>query len=223
MGASALINTLALPSRHADLVGLHSPVLDATHTLTAAESRMVNSAVDKRRREFATGRWLAHRALSELGQPVESILSGEKREPIWPGSVVGSITHANGQVAVAVTTNPDIVGLGIDLEKAGRVSESILRKILTQGERSQLGDIDPTLIFSAKEACYKVLYPLFRQYVAFQAVEIAVNRAESSFTMRYVGEHPDHALIEQAHGSYQLLEGCWLTLVVLETPGHQSP
>ena len=210
--------TLPLPFAHADLVCLHAPVQDLTHTLTAAESAAISSAVDKRRKEYATGRWLAHRALSQLGLSIESILSGEKREPVWPESTVGSITHADGLVAVAVSAKPNVLGVGIDLERAGRVGDLLLRKILTQRERQQLGDLDPTLIFSAKEACYKVLFPIFREYVPFQAVEIPVDESKSTFTMRYLGDRPDHAVIERARGSYQRLDGCWLTLVVLEAP-----
>ena len=47
-------------------------------------------------------------------------------------------------------------------------------KLLTGQERRNLRQIDPTLIFSAKEATYKLLYPLFGVYVDFLDVEISL-------------------------------------------------
>lgn len=211
---------------HDDLICLCSPVLDVAHTLSTEENAAICNAVEKRRREYATGRWLARQALAQRGVRADSIPSGPKREPIWPASVIGSITHADGRVAVAVTTDPSVTGLGIDLERAGRVGETILRRILTERERVGLSDLDPTLLFSAKEACYKVLFPIFREYVEFHAVEIKVNESDCSFAVSYVGGRPGHELIEQARGSYRRLEGCWLTCVVLQADpcaGSHSP
>lgn len=201
---------------HPELVTLYAPAADLVHTLTAEEAQAVASAVDKRRHEYATGRWLARRALAQLGYRPASIPSGPHREPVWPASVRGSVTHAGGLVAVAVTTNPELKGIGIDLEKAGRVGASLLRKILTDNERHRLGTIDPTLLFSAKEACYKVLYPMFGEFVAFQAVEIDVREADNKFSMHYVGKRPQHAVIERARGSYVKLRDCWFTCVTYQ-------
>ena len=200
---------------HPDLMCLHAPVQDLVHTLSAAERGVVSKAVDSRRQEYATGRWLAHQALVELGFEVDSILTGPKREPLWPDTVKGSITHAGGHAVVAVTADDTVAGVGVDLESAGRVGDSMLRRILTQRERASLGEVDPTLLFSAKESCFKVLFPIFRQYVEFQAVEVSLDDANSSFTISYVGDRPDHAVIEQAQGTFQQLDGCWLTCVSL--------
>lgn len=194
---------------------LHAPVQDLVHTLSAAERGAVSKAVDSRRQEYATGRWLAHQGLMELGFKVDSILTGEKREPLWPDNVKGSITHAGGHAVVALTADNAVAGLGVDLESAGRVGDSILRKILTERERANLGEVDPTLLFSAKESCFKVLFPIFRQYVEFQAVEVTLEEANSSFTFSYVGDRPDHAVIDQARGTFQQVDGCWLTCVSL--------
>jgi 4'-phosphopantetheinyl transferase EntD len=205
---------LSLPG-HCGLVCLHTPVQNLVHTLSDVERRAISKAVDKRRQEYATGRWLAHQALTALGVRVQSIPTGPNREPVWPGPVKGSITHTDGHVAVAVTADPAVAGVGIDLERAGQVGDSILPGILTDRERARLGEVDPTLLFSAKESCFKVLFPIFREYVEFHAVEVKIDEASGSFTMSYLGDRPGHEVIEQALGSFQQIEGCWLTCVSL--------
>ncbi len=198
-----------------ELVCLGASAQDLAHTLSPAERDVIRKAVEKRRREFATGRWLAHRALAEIGVAVDSIPSGARREPIWPEAVLGSITHTDGQVAVVVTKDPRLAGVGIDLERMGRVDDTILHKVLTERERSKLGSLDPTLLFSAKESCYKVLYPIFREYVDFQEVEVEVDEADGSFSLTYLGDRPDYSRIKWARGNFQKLGDCWLTSVIL--------
>lgn len=188
---------------------------DLIHALSDAERHGIRKAVESRRHEYATGRWLAHQALVELGVGVRSIPTGPNREPVWPATVKGSITHADGHAAVALTVDPAVAGVGIDLEKAGRVGESLLPRIFTDRERARLDDVDPTLVFSAKESCFKLLFPIFREFVEFHAVEITLDAPNCSFTMSYLGDCPNHAVIEKAVGSYRQIEGCWLTCVSL--------
>ena len=63
------------------------------------------------------GRICAHGALSRFGLESEPILRNpETREPCWPDSIWGSITHSAGFAAVAVGLKKEIKGVGIDLE-----------------------------------------------------------------------------------------------------------
>ena len=59
------------------------------------------AAVDKRQREFATGRRLAHGLLTELGVGGGPLLPGRDRAPIWPDGVVGTISHSRAWCVVA--------------------------------------------------------------------------------------------------------------------------
>ena len=68
----------------------------------------------KRRAEFTLGRIFAHKALSKFGLESEPILRNpETREPCWPNSVCGSITHSAGFAAVAVGLKKEIKGLSL--------------------------------------------------------------------------------------------------------------
>lgn len=80
------------------------------------EERVVARAVEKRRREFTTGRACARLALERLGIGAVAIPNGERGEPLWPSGVVGSITHCRGYCGCAVAKAGDVVVVGIDAE-----------------------------------------------------------------------------------------------------------
>ena len=193
----------------------HSNVCDFTDSLTSGEFTLISSAVTKRRHEFSTGRWLARRAMHEIGFVDCELLSGASRQPAWPKGIVGSITHTDGHAVSAVALSSTCRGLGIDMERIGRVNDEILPKLLTENEISNLGSLDPTLIFSAKEACYKVLYPMIGEYVGFRAVEVLVDENEFTFTARYVGKSTRNAIIDFAKGRFQRFGQYWITCMVL--------
>ena len=77
--------------------------------LLAEEMRHLGASVDKRKREFAAGRLCARRLLAEFGITDFPVRVADDRQPLWPESLVGSITHttgiAGGHVAAAVARN----------------------------------------------------------------------------------------------------------------------
>ncbi len=70
--------------------------------LTESELNSISHCANKRIDDFTRGRACAHRGLSELGIDHYSVLAGEKREPLWPAEIVGSITHTTGFAAAVV-------------------------------------------------------------------------------------------------------------------------
>lgn len=206
----------ALDSIYSQTLCLYAPVHDAFSYLKPDEAATVQKAVDKRRNEYSTGRWLAHQALDTLQFPADSLLSGPNREPLWPKGVIGSIAHNDQHAVVMISSHPLLEGLGIDLEKKGRVDEPLVQKILTQREQASLDDIDPTLLFSAKEAVYKLLFPIVRKYVGFQDIEISIDLKGSAFTASYVGDNPACCCVDSARGSFVEIGDSWLTQVYLK-------
>lgn len=198
---------------------VYGPIHDATHQLTPAEFEPLKRALPKRKNEYSTGRWLAHRALIELQFPTTNLLSGKHREPLWPQGIIGSIAHSERLAVVLVSSNPQLAGLGIDLELMGRLDEGLVDSILTERERRRCSNMDPTLMFSAKEAVYKLLFPILGEYVDFQDVELNIDSAKLTFTVSYVGPNSACRCIEGAMGSYQVIDGHWLTQVGLSTTG----
>ena len=119
-------------------------------------------AVQARRRDYAMGRAAAHRALAVLGKDGGPIRRGENGEPLWPVGVVGSITHAAGQVVVAVARSENCAGVGVDLEDSRRFFPELIEHIAFGEEAERLlaleGEVQRRAtveLFAAKEAIYK--------------------------------------------------------------------
>jgi 4'-phosphopantetheinyl transferase EntD len=158
-----------------------APVGEDEGGLFPEERLLVASAVAKRRREFAAARRCARALLARLDEPPRPLLRGPDREPIWPDGVVGSISHADALVAVAVARPAAALGLGIDVEPDEPLERPLWRKICTDAELQRLPGSDDgqrgrsaRLVFSAKEALYKCVFPHARRFIGFQEVEIAL-------------------------------------------------
>jgi 4'-phosphopantetheinyl transferase EntD len=156
--------------------------------LFAEEEALIAHAVEKRRREFATGRHCARTALSALGVSPAPLLRGDAGAPSWPPGIVGSITHCTGYRAAAVARAREVLTIGIDAEPDGSLSEGVLALIALPAERARLRDLTITapgvswdrLLFSAKESVYKAWFPLARRWLGFADVDITINPADEN-------------------------------------------
>ncbi|MFE0704685.1 4'-phosphopantetheinyl transferase [Streptomyces sp. NPDC058872] len=132
------------------------------------EELLVAHAVEKRRREFTTGRRCARQALARLGLPRTPLLAGPRGEPLWPDGVVGAISHCDGYRAAAVARRSDLLALGMDAEPDGPLPDGVLDAVTVAGERAALencrrvasGASWDRVLFSAKESVYKAWFPL---------------------------------------------------------------
>ena len=193
-------------------------VADHRHELFPTERPAVARAVEKRVREFATGRHLARLALGSLGLPRVAIPSGQAREPLWPTGCIGSITHSEDLAIAAVAASGTLRSLGIDLEVAERVTPELHAKLITPWECGLLQDADPRmpgLVFSAKEAAYKAVYPLVGKFIGFQEAEVDVDWPGRRFRLRYTGEHEPNQIMEQGEGFFCFFERYVLTLFII--------
>ena len=179
----------------------------------------------KRRAEFTLGRGFAHEALSRFGLESEPILRNpETREPCWPDSVWGSITHSAGFAAVAVGLKKEINGVGIDLESFSRsVDFNIRRHVCVDSELELLeslpikqADRALRIIFSAKESIFKCLYPGTKTYLTFKDAAVSVNETEKKFSFIIFKSFP--GIIKQGfphHGRYSEIDKMLLTSVYI--------
>ena len=74
----------------------------------------------------------------------------------------------------AVGRQRDIGSVGIDVEPAVPLPPDMLELIATPNERRKIAD-DPLrgkLLFAAKEAVYKAVYPLERVFLEFRDIEV---------------------------------------------------
>lgn len=161
--------------------GVEADATDWDAELFPEELPMVARSIDRRRREVAAGRACARRALELLGSRAVALPADGDRVPRWPDGVVGSITHTHAFCAAAVAWQRDLRSLGIDAERAIRPPrDDVMRLIATPAEAAWLATLDEparglasAMVFSAKEAVYKCQFPLTREMLDFQDVELA--------------------------------------------------
>src|ERR1700726_1149506 len=166
-------------------------------------------ATQKRQREFLAGRWCAEQALQRLGAGSTHVAMAADRAPIWPDGVVGSITHTGNFAAAAVAWAADIAGVGIDSEEI--IDPAAARDIADICMVDEAMLFEPahgrsfcefcTLVFSAKEAVFKCLFPLTRKFLEFSDVRITSfdwNREHFAWTA--VGGHSGTGRLSHADG-----------------------
>jgi 4'-phosphopantetheinyl transferase EntD len=191
--------------------------------LSAAEERAVARAVEKRRREFATGRACARRALELLGLPAQPVPAGERGEPLWPAGVVGSITHCHGYRGCAVGRADELLTIGIDAEPHESLPDGLLGDVAAPAEAEMLRRLAAgapeihwdRLLFSAKEAVYKAWFPLARRWLGFEDAALEIDAGRRSFAARLLVPGPMVAGAELRgfEGRWQVRDGLVLTAI----------
>ena len=175
-----------------------------------------------RQRDFLLGRACAHHALSAFQLGHVPILKNEKNAPLWPPSMVGSITHTENWAAAAVGKLEHVQGIGIDLENLNRTVHKHLQKRICVPQEceslAQYPDQQATrllkILFSAKESIFKCFDPFTEVYLHFQDAQIVFDPHSSCFEFRLLkdcGSNFPRGF--EHHGSYQILQNLVLTAV----------
>ena len=187
------------------------------------EREAVAGAVASRRREFLCGRACAHAALRVLGRDAGPIGVGDRRQPLWPDGVVGSISHAGARVAAVVAHAADAWGLGLDVEPLAPVLDrGLARLLLTRAELEALqashGDerVLAKIVFSAKESVYKCVFPRTGWALDHHDVEIALDLERSRFSA-VIAERFDSRELPAAVlvGDFRLVDGYVVTALAV--------
>lgn len=165
-------------------------------TLFAAERREVADALPARRAEYATVRRLARSCLADLGVPPAALVRDVHGAPRWPAGTVGSLTHCRGYRAAAVARSRDADGVGIDAEPCAPLPSRVLAGVTSAAERAHLAELGARrpdvpwcqVLFSAKEAYYKVWYPAMGSWLGFDDAEVVLEPSgdHGTFTVRPV-------------------------------------
>jgi enterobactin synthetase component D / holo-[acyl-carrier protein] synthase len=190
---------------------------DLAAPLLPEERPAIAKAVAGRRREFTTGRACAREALARLGLPGAAVPAGADGDPRWPPGIVGSITHCERFRAAVVARRAEVAGVGIDAEPNAGLTAGVFEAISLPEERAHLrrcADEAPgvsweRLLFSAKEAVFKVWFPLTRRRLGFEEASVAFDLERRSFSAR-VG-----AGSLEWRGRWLLHDGLLLTAIAL--------
>ena len=184
--------------------------------LFAEEARSLGSAADRRRREFTTGRACARQALARLGMPATAIASGAHGEPLWPASVVGSITHCARYRACALARSSEVRCIGIDAEPEARLPAGVLAAIAGDEERRALaahaaGVCWDRVLFSGKEAVFKAWFALTGRALGFEDADVRIDARAGTFTARLLVGGP----LGEVRGRWLAADGIVATAVVV--------
>jgi 4'-phosphopantetheinyl transferase EntD len=179
--------------------------------LLKAEQEAVEGAAQTRIEQFTAGRVCSRIALGRLGVAATTpVLRGEDRAPIWPPGFVGTITHTDTWCAAAVARVEDFRSIGIDLEPATPLKESLWRRVCTPKEREWLHELPAPgltgkILFSAKESVYKCQYPITTNFLGFHAVEVEIG--EGSFRAVFQQQSGEFHPGDVMSGRYLVEEG----------------
>jgi 4'-phosphopantetheinyl transferase EntD len=170
--------------------------------IRSLEAAFVENAAPKRQRDFALGRFCAHKALAKMGRDEPAISIGDNGAPIWPTGIVGSITHTNGYAAALVAWQDAYQAIGIDAERIGGVTEALMPRLFGPVEQEWLMAQDAeeraaalTIFFSAKEAFYKAFSGQPAGRLSFKDIHIEMQG--DCFTARHANRTAQGRLVVQ--------------------------
>jgi enterobactin synthetase component D / holo-[acyl-carrier protein] synthase len=193
-------------------------------TLSPEEAAALGNVSPVRREEFALGRTCARRALAGLGVSPAPILVGSHREPIWPASVVGSITHCERYCAAVVGRKDQVVAIGIDADENAALPRGVVTRITIDEERQRLQSGRGTdgihwdrALFIAKESVYKAWFTVAACWLNFEDVLITFDPDRETFhaQLRVAGPAVHGRPIDSFEGRFLSKQGLIIAAVVL--------
>jgi len=192
------------------------------------EQAAIARAAPRRRAEFTAVRVCAHLALRRAGLPPSPIVAGPSRAPVWPGGVVGAMTHCDGYRACAIGLAGVIAAIGIDAEPHAELPDGVLPMVASESERAALallGQAEPgicweRILFSAKESVYKAWFPATGEWLGFEQADVAID-ASGVFTARLAVPGPvvGGRRFTAYHGRWLVSRGLIVTAITVPAAG----
>ncbi len=196
------VTAVADPALQRDLNALAPPQLLIGHRLIAPgdedallpeEAASMSSRVTAMRRASGAARIVARALFVRLGHDHAAVPRGSSGAPIWPAGLTGSLAHDERIAVAAAGWQRDVHSVGIDIEPAAPLPADMLALVATSRELEKTaGDaLRGRLLFAAKEAVYKAVYPLDRDFLEFQDIEVdieansAVTNSGRALALRY--------------------------------------
>ncbi|NOU19316.1 MAG: 4'-phosphopantetheinyl transferase superfamily protein [Bacteroidales bacterium] len=168
-----------------DLICEESPIMSYSTLMESGcnneihpkESDLISGESTKRQNEFITGRICARRALKNLQIYNFPILFNEHKLPLFPSTVKGSIAHTSSYCAVVLGLNFKYKSIGIDIEHISKMKSRYFNTLCTNEELLFLKKYSEqeqmekaTILFSAKEAFYKLQFQITQKMLFFKDV-----------------------------------------------------
>lgn len=173
------LQTIAVAPGEISLASLRFSPHEPLPALPSNARPHVQTMSMRRRRQFLAGRWCASQALAHAGCEEDCHLDRDARGlPKWPRHWLGSISHTDDRAVAAVAPATAFLALGVDTEHIlqPEAARRLRVHIATNDELVLLSHLGMahavTLLFSAKEALYKALYPQVKRFMDFDAARL---------------------------------------------------
>ncbi len=178
----------------------------------------------ERKNEYLCGRVLAQAVLNHhfgLDQPITSM---HEPLPIWPTHVLGSISHSQNKLIVALSNHAVYLGIDIEHWVTSEFAQESAHLVLTPSEFNlwktracEFFDFAHyvSLIFSIKESLYKAVYPTAKQYIDFlEAFIVDINFENQKLTLTFLPEiQHRYQLLERYDGGWTIEQDHIMTWV----------
>ena len=99
------------------------------------------------------------------------------------------------------------MGLGLDIETAAPLGKDLLPLICLPEENPNNDSERGKLLFSAKEAVYKCIYPLVNEFVDFLEMELTLDTQSQTYKACPRAARLDSDLISRLQGRYTYSAG----------------
>jgi 4'-phosphopantetheinyl transferase EntD len=135
--------------------------------------------------------------------------------------IVGSITHSASTCAVLVGRATEYRGIGFDIELSAPPHSELADIIVGCSEPCEYRS-PPLLqlIFSAKEAVYKCVYPSCKTFLDFHDIAISLDRAAGSFTAAACGAQAAAVGLDNGHGLFEITPAGAATVFTIPCKPH---
>ncbi|PQZ48385.1 4'-phosphopantetheinyl transferase [Ochrobactrum sp. MYb15] len=181
----ALTEALAAVAPRGVSVGCRTIQSGDEALLLAEERQSIQTSYLKRLKASGAVRYIARGLLGERGIDEFPVLRAPTGEPIWPEGIVGSLAHDDDVAVAAVVSAVDFQGLGIDVEPAIPLPadiQSLVRIPTDKIGNEHTSGISDRVLFCAKEAVYKAVYPLDLVILNYEDISVDLTKRYATTT-----------------------------------------
>lgn len=205
-----------------DNLMLHIEPLPLSEEKLSFMQKWIDQSLDQfstiRLKQFLAGRYCAMLACKKIGIDLTTLPIGDDRLPCWPLGICGSISHSK-DYAIAVVSDSH-KSLGIDIERIIDIKrwQKLNEKIINNDEKilADANKINPTIIFSAKESLYKLLYPMVKKFFGFHDASVLAIENET-FTIELKSKKSELLSFNRIYqGNFWYNDGNIITLLSLK-------
>jgi len=116
--------------------------------------------------------------MAEHGVSASPIPSDPDGVPLFPKDLAGSLSHKDALCIAVVARKVEFRSVGVDMERVESLAPDILRRFIRKDEESFIHNsglafpIAATVLWAAKEAFYKCIYPELRVKFGFLDIRV---------------------------------------------------